>query len=45
MKQFFKKHLVEMVLYVILLAGLCLLLYPTFSNWWNSFHQTRAIAS
>lgn len=45
MKQFFKKHLVEMALYAILLAGLCLLLYPTFSNWWNSFHQSRAIAS
>lgn len=24
--------------------GLCLLVYPTFSDWWNSMHQSRAIA-
>ena len=45
MKQFFKKHLLEIILYLILFAGLCLLLYPSVSNWWNSFHQSRAIAS
>lgn len=45
MKKFLKKHLVEMILFLILLAGLCLLLYPTVSDWWNSLHQTRAIAS
>ncbi len=28
-----------------LLIGLSLLLYPSFSDWWNSFHQSRAIAS
>lgn len=33
------------VLVVILLAGLSLLLYPTVSDYWNSFHQSRAIAS
>ena len=32
------------ILFVILLAGIAILLYPTFSNWWNNFHQTRAIA-
>lgn len=45
MKKFLKKHLVEIILFVILLVGLCLILYPTVSDWWNSFHQTRAIAS
>lgn len=45
MKKFLKKHWVEMILSLILLAGLCLLLYPTVSDWWNSLHQTRAIAS
>lgn len=30
---------------VVLLAGLSLLLYPTVSDYWNSFHQSRAIAS
>lgn len=45
MKKFLKKHLIEMILSVILLVGLCLLLYPTISNWWNSLHQSRAISS
>lgn len=45
MKKFLKKHLVEMILSLILFAGLCLLLYPTVSNWWNSLHQSRAIAT
>lgn len=43
-KQFMKAHLVTIVLVLILVVGLSLLLYPTFSEWWNSFHQTRAIA-
>ena len=29
----------------MLLAGLSLLLYPSVSDYWNSFHQTRAIAT
>ncbi len=33
------------MLVFVLIAGLVLLLYPTFSDWWNSFHQSRAIAS
>lgn len=33
------------LLVLILIAGLGLLLYPTVSDWWNSFHQSRAIAS
>ena len=45
MKKFLKKHWIEIILVLILLAGLCLILYPTVSDWWNSFHQTRAIAS
>lgn len=31
------------VLIIVLLAGVALLLYPTVSNYWNSFHQSRAI--
>ena len=38
-----KKHLSTILLILILLIGLSLLLYPTFSDWWNSFHQSRAI--
>lgn len=33
------------LLIVILLAGLSLLLYPSFADYWNSFTQSRAIAS
>lgn len=40
-----KKHASTILLYLILLIGLSLLLYPSFADWWNSFHQTRAIAS
>lgn len=38
-----KKHLSTILLILILLIGLSLLLYPSFSDWWNSFHQSRAI--
>lgn len=34
-----------LLLLLIFLAGLSLLLYPTISDYWNSFHQSRAIAS
>lgn len=40
-----KKKWPTIVLIVILLAGLSLLLYPTVSNYWNSFHSSRAIVS
>ncbi len=30
---------------VILLIGAGIIAYPTFSDWWNSYHQSRAIAS
>lgn len=33
------------ILIVILLVGLSVMLYPTVSDYWNSFHQTRAIAN
>lgn len=28
---------------LILLAGLALIMYPRLSDWWNSYHQSRAI--
>lgn len=40
-----KKHISTIILTVILMAGLSLLLYPTVSDYWNSLHQSRAIAS
>ena len=45
MKSYLKKHVVEVILTIVLLAGLCLILYPTVSDWWNKFHQARTIAS
>ncbi|MBQ3090469.1 MAG: class C sortase [Oscillospiraceae bacterium] len=38
-----KKHLSTLLLFIVFFIGLSLLLYPTFSDWWNSFHQSRAI--
>ncbi len=32
------------ILVIILIVGLGLLAYPSFSDYWNSFHQSRAIA-
>ena len=40
-----KKHNSTLWLVLILIVGLSLLLYPSVSNYWNSFHQTRAIAN
>jgi sortase A len=39
-----KTDLYTKILIVVLLIGLSLLLYPSVSNYWNSFHQTRAIS-
>ena len=36
---------ISIILVLALLAGLSLLLYPTVSDYWNSFHQTRAITT
>jgi len=38
-----KKRFSSAILMLAALLGLSLLLYPTVSNWWNSFHQSRAI--
>ena len=33
------------VAFAVLFGGLGIIAYPTFSDWWNSYHQTRAIAT
>ena len=43
MKKKKKSNLGNIILVLILLAGLGLLIYPSFSDYWNSFHQSRAI--
>lgn len=40
-----RKKLPTILLILVFLVGLSLLLYPTVSDYWNSLHQTRAIAS
>ena len=40
-----KKHLSTILLFLVFFIGLSLLLYPTFADWWNSFHQSQAVAS
>ena len=40
-----KSRILSLLLILALLAGLSLLLYPTAADWWNSMHQSRAIAS
>lgn len=38
-----KKHITTILLILLFFVGLGLVLYPTFSNWWNSFHSSKAI--
>lgn len=45
MKRKKQSKLITILLVLALLAGLSLLLYPSVSNYWNSLHSTRAIAS
>ena len=40
-----KGNFITVLLVLVLLTGLSLLLYPSVSDYWNSFHQTRAISS
>ena len=40
-----KKNRSNIVLVLVLLVGLSLILYPSVSDYWNSFHQSRAIAN
>lgn len=39
-----RKHISTIITAIIFLTGLSLLLYPTVSNFWNSKHQTQAVA-
>jgi sortase A len=39
-----KKKIVDIVLVLIILAGIGLLLYPTVSDWWNQMHESRMVA-
>ena len=36
---------VTAIMVAVMVVGALIIAYPTFSDWWNSYHQTRAIAS
>lgn len=40
-----KGNFLNILLVLVFFVGLSLLLYPSVSDYWNSFHQTRAIAA
>ena len=40
-----RKNLSTIILILVFLTGLSLLLYPSVSDYWNSFHQSRAITT
>lgn len=41
--KFLKKHELTILLVIIMTAGIGLMAYPSFSNWWNQRHQGRVI--
>ncbi|MFR7451693.1 MAG: class C sortase [Gemmiger sp.] len=45
MKKKHRQTISTILLVLVFLVGLSLLLYPTVSDYWNSLHQSRAIAS
>ena len=40
-----KRKLSTMLLILVFFAGLSLLLYPSLSDYWNSFHASQAVAT
>lgn len=44
-KTWLQKHLVTIIIIAILILGLLIMFYPAIADYWNSFHQTRAIAT
>lgn len=44
MKKFISK-LTTILLVGVLLVGVCIMAYPTASDWWNQLHQSKAIAT
>ncbi|MCC9880156.1 class C sortase, partial [Streptococcus agalactiae] len=38
-----RQHLVSILLFTIIAVGVGLMAYPSLANYWNSFHQSRAI--
>ena len=45
MGRWLRTHVPEVLLSCALLVGVGMMLYPSVSDWWNSMHQSRAIAT
>ena len=45
MKEWIRRNLLTVVMAAGMMVGVFLLIYPSVANYWNSFHQTQAIAS
>ena len=45
MGQWLKKNFITIILLLIMFTGICLISYPSVANWWNSFHQSRAMGT
>ena len=45
MMKWLKKNGLTFFLILVMLTGAGIMAYPTFADWWNSFHQSRAVAS
>ena len=43
--RWFMDRLLTIILVAALIVGLALLAYPSFADYWNSFHQSRAVMS
>lgn len=39
------RHMAEILLGCVLVAGIAMILYPTVSDWWNGMHQSEAVAT
>lgn len=45
MRRWLRTHVPEVLLSCALLVGIGMMLYPSVSDWWNSMHQSQAIAT
>ena len=45
MKKKLDAKMITLILLIVTAIGLIMRFYPTFADWWNSFHQSRAVAA
>lgn len=42
---FIRRNVITLILVGIMVVGVGLIAYPSVADWWNSYHQSRAVAS